>query len=747
MPSHQKLTHWLLIALLLSAAASSVLGPSVVARASARQEAIPLYGLFETAFQVPGSYTNPYDPQQIDVTAQFIAPSGESMQVPAFYMRPYEQTCTADCRAEQLSPSGDPEWRVRFSPNEIGTWVYTIQARAGETVTEVTSGVFEVASSSSPGTIHVGSNPRYFAFDSGAPYFPIGENLGWSWDEEGGIFAYEHWLDSLSAAGANYARVNIDVPWFIGLDWPGPAGNYDEAQPAAWRLDTILQLAEEKGIYLQVVLLWNQAYTDSPAPPVELPDNAQQRPDLNIDWDNNPYNVANGGPLDGPSALFFDETARTLLHQRLRYVVARWGYSSHIFAWEVVDAVDGIIGYTPARAQIWLSDAVAYLRQTDPYHHLITAGARQPDTPISELAPLDFIETRYYQSRPQDESADQVAGTLNALSRISANQPALLNEFSLNPWYQPTADDPTGVHVRNTIWAAALSGSAGSAMTWWWDSYIDRENLYSIFTPLALFCQDIPWNSPGLQPTSPSLSASDPGIYSPLRVNDFNREFLAESPPDTIYRLTTDGVVPPTAQLSAYLYGAANPERSRPQTLMIAPPVDTELRIGVLNVSPNASAVLVVTIDGLEASRVEFSPNTANIQVTIPLSAGEHTVILDNLGQDWLQLDYLEIGAYSAPARVVALADRTLGVAAAWIQHRDYTWDRVASGETAQALTFSLGFSNMPAGSYRVSYWDTLTGTVIGEETITLDNPGTLSLLLPPLTTQLAVHAALFSGR
>jgi hypothetical protein len=713
-------------------------------------EPAQLHEMLELSFPVTREFDNPYDPDEISITASFRPPNGETMVMPGFIMRPYRDACVSGCVAEDPTPDGPPEWRVRFAPSQTGHWTYTVEAHDSEGIRIIRQGAFEVVPSNNPGYVRVGKNPRYFAFDSGAAYFPVGENLAWSWEDGGGLYTYTRWLDELSAAGANYARLNIDVPWFIGLDWPGPAGDYDGAQAAAWRLDTILDMAEARGIYLQLVLIWSQSFSNYAASPLTVPANVS-RPDTSADWSDNPYNAANGGLLSAPSAIFSDAEARALLRQRLRYIVARWGYSPNVFAWEVVDDIDGIMGYAPTRASPWLQDLVSYLREIDPYDHLITAGARQPGTAVWDLADLDFIQARYYEEAPPtDEPPDEITSALAVLSAALAQTdgPVLMTEFSLNRWREPTDDDPTGVHVRNMVWAAALSGSAGGAMTWWWDTYVDRENLYSIFDPLALFSRDVPWNSARLEPIPVNLMARGPFVYGAMRVDDFNRDFPGESPPDIVYRLTADGAIPPTSQMSSTLYGQFNAERSRPQTFIIAPPVDTELRIHVASVSSTAPAMLVVIIDGIEVARVDFRPDSQDTLVTVPITAGEHMVVLDNLGSDWLQLGYLEVAQYRTPARALALADRNLGIVVAWLHHRDYTWQSVANAVSLTPLNFDLRIPDMPPGVYRVTFWDTITGNVIGDESVTIgdDSGGVLRVSPPPIVSQLAVRAFRIAG-
>src|SRR5262249_6619781 len=147
--------------------------------------------------------------------------------VPGFWMQPYQQTCNQDCTLEILKPQGQPSWRVRFSPNQVGHWSYIIQAReAGQAGHLVTQGNFNVSQSKRPGQIRVGKNRHYFAYDNGSAYFPVGSNLGWSWSGANGTLGYQNWLKKLHDVGANYGRLYVSVPWFIGLDWKTPVGDY-----------------------------------------------------------------------------------------------------------------------------------------------------------------------------------------------------------------------------------------------------------------------------------------------------------------------------------------------------------------------------------------------------------------------------------------------------------------------------------------------------------------------------------------
>ncbi len=709
---------------------------------------IPLYGLFEATLPVNSAdVKNVYDPSEINVTVRFTSPSNRAIQVAAFWMQPYQQTCKQACEEEQLSATGTPGWRVRFTTDEAGNWSYIAQqSNAGGPSQPLAQGQFTVVPSKAAGFIRIGKNRRYFGYDNGTPYFPVGPNLGWSWSGAQGTLGYQAWLKKLHDVGANFGRLFIDVPWFIALDWDGPVGDYTAAQQDGWKLDTILQTAEEQGIALQIVLVWNQGFTSYAGLPVNPPD-TPQRPDTKADWSTNPYNFMRGGPFNTPVLFFSSPQGMELLQRRLRYVVARWGYSTSVFAWEMIDSLDRVVAITPDIAGDWLKTSVSYLRQIDPYKHLISAGVR--DSTKADLlskAVLDFNQVRFYQRRPIEAGIDQVAGTLNLLSSSldGTDRPILMSEFSLNPWFEPTADDPTGVHVRETMWAAALSGSAGSASSWWWDTYIFPQDMTSIFAPLAAFTQGIPWNTGNLQPVDVSIVGDDTIAFQPLKVSGYGGTYGGPKAPDITYRLTPDGVLPPINKASGFLYGVTyNTQLSQPQKYIITPPTDTSLTVSVRKVSEKAPAKLVILIDGKTAGMMTLSARSEPASLTIPISAGEHTVVLDNLGDDYLVIDSLEVASYVAPLRTVALADRTAGIFLAWLQNRDYTWQNAAKNVEAKPATVSLKVNGMPPGLYRLELWDPFTGNVVGQENVTIpgQKDGILTVDLLPISKMLAVRA------
>ena len=741
--------------LVLMMATTIVIGSAVSnseAHTTPQQNSVLAYELLEFDFDVPSDITNPYDPAEADIFVTFVGPDGSTTRVPAFFMEEFEDNCiTSICDVEQLRSTDVQEWRVRFTPTIVGDWAYRISGTINSAAFNGGDGTFSViANADARGFIRVADNDRYFEFDDGTPYFPIGENLGWSWEDGGGIYKYIEWLDELAAVGANYARLNVDVPWFSGIEWTSPPGQYGaQGQRAAYRLDRIFEAAEERGIYLHVSLIWHQAFRQYPGLPVNVP-TSPPRPNISADFDNHPYNSIQGGNLSGAGDILFNTLAQSWLQRRMRYMMARYAYSPAVFSWEIIDAFDRVAAFVAERDVEWLNPLHNTINEFDPNNHLISVGTRAYVPTIQNSNVADFAQITLYQRRPIEPTEDQVQLTFSSLAAVIANsdQPVLINEFSLNPWFEPAADDPSGVHIRNTIWAGIINGAAGSPMSYWWDTYIDTQNLYHILAPVSGFATGIQWNQLDLQPTEPSLIVNEDTPYEPLLIDDFNQQFLSASPDSMVYRLTADGANPPTELMSSYLYGQRfNTTNARAEVFVVNTPVNTTMSVRVRGVSPSASARLEITIDGTIALSIDLSPGTDATTFTIPLAAGAHEVTLNNTGDDWLQLESIEIADYRAPLRVFAIADKDVGTALVWIHHREYSWESIAGEQFITPQQATLVLTDMPVGEYRVEFWDTATGNVLGEDYILVEDravPMTIELL--PIDSQLALRVLRIAG-
>jgi len=425
-------------------------------------------------------------------------PSGREVVVPAFYTRDYSLTVVDG--ESLLEPKGEPSWKLRFAAAEPGehTLVVAAKDRSGEARSEPVA--FTATPSDSPGYVRVSTkDPRYFAFDNGTPYFAVGENVC-TWRK--GVADYDTWLPRLGAVGGNYARIWMWGHCF-GIEWGRP-GHY--RLDHAWALDHALGLAEEHGIYVKLCL---EAWRGFGGPRSFVRDGVLH-----------PYAKRNGGPCEREMDVFTDPEARRMFRNRLRYVVARWGCSTHILAWEFWNEINCVWGYRGRSQDMidWSAEMAACLRKTDPWRHLVvnSLGSFQLDDRLWKLPGIDFAQVHGYWhptlAASKEMGKDMAELVPHWIAKIRGfGKPALFAEYGLvNPtWgHSPRADEDTeGVHLHNGLWSSTMAEAAGTAMLWWWGNYVDPNDLYGRFGSVARYVKGVPWTTAGFRPVQAKASS------------------------------------------------------------------------------------------------------------------------------------------------------------------------------------------------------------------------------------------------
>ncbi|MEZ4728182.1 MAG: DUF5060 domain-containing protein [Caldilineaceae bacterium] len=460
------------------------------------------YGRLELTLTTAVTVTNPYDPAQIDLRVHFTAPDGQVRTVPAFWMQDFDPVT--------LRPSGEPGWRVRFTPHLPGEWV--AQAELVDQNQRSAQLSFPVAPSDHPGFVRIHpQNPRYFAFADGSLYFPIGLNLGWGGQDVLGD--YTRWFDRLSANGGNVARIWM-ASWSFGIEWNDTGlGDYTNRMKQAWLLDQVFQLAEKRGIYLMLTLINHGAFSTS----------------VNPEWADNPYNAALGGPCSNPLCFVSDPTAKAFFKQRLRYVAARWAYSPNLFAWEWWNEVNWT-GIGDQELGPWIQEMTPVLQAFDPYDHLITNSlANGGFTQLWALPELDFSQQHDYSG---GDLTRTLARDLVRITKIAPDQPLLMGELGYSAGAQETLD---AIHLHIGLWAAPFLGYAGGSLYWWWDTFVDPQNQWPQYKALADFFQ------------GEELAASTPttAVVTP---KDTAQAFLLQSPTRALLWLQSDAYRIPAVQ-------------------------------------------------------------------------------------------------------------------------------------------------------------------------------------------------------
>ncbi|HSV72965.1 MAG TPA: hypothetical protein VLH79_04330 [Chthonomonadales bacterium] len=740
--------------------------PLRVGRVTADRTRLPALETAELTIDLAATYDNPFDPDQIAVDADVRGPGGRRWSVPGFFkvpMRletldspePTRRTGRPEFAGfERLAVAGRPGFRVRFTPRVPGVYRVTVRVQNRGRVARAAPIVLTAGPARTrDGFLGISRrSPRHFAFPDGRPFIPVGLNVCWA----GGpspLAAYEAWFRGLGAAGGNWARL-----WLAfnekGLEWmPAPTpkpgtgtflglGRY--AQDNAWRLDQVVRLARENGLFLMLCFGTYGEFTVGGF----FGEGS---------WVSNPYNAANGGPCARPEDFWTDPKARSLYKRRLRYLVARWGHAPNLFAWQFWNEIPP----TPAQER-WNSEMAAHLKGIDPYGHLVSTTFGSDA--VWRCPNIDFTMTHMYgQAGNTADFTERIVRETRALR--AHPKPYLLAEFGID-WQGPCSRwDPrgTGVNLHNGAWAALLAGGAGTAMNWWWDSYIHPNNLYRILTPVRRFADAVAWTEHRLEPVDGIVVEGDP--RAPETFDDLTVPAEVEwgATPSTVYTVRRDGRVaggPVAATIGSVQRGRAGELHTRLTWRVDMPAAGrATLRLG----SVCTHARLVVRVNGqtrvdrelaagppgegpwksahfLERYGVWVSDYDEDIP--LDLSSGPSEIVVENAAGDWLQIRSLHLPAYRSSrfphVNALGLADDRLLLL--WVHNRDSTWRTDYEGRQPGTLRGLTVTTPAAAGRWAVEWWDTWTGRVVKRETAEARD-GLLRLSPPDFARDLAVRA------
>ena len=185
-------------------------------------EQVPVYEKLELTFDPGREYENPFDPEVVDVTGHFLAPSGEEMTVPGFFYQEYERSQT-DEGFEKLIPVGKPSWKVRFSPTAEGQWRFYVSVRDAKG--ELRSGEERITATAPldpRGLVRTSADdPMYFEFDNGDLFWVDGINMrdgGDHAERQKGTYAFDYFFPRYKAEGLNFVRTWM-AAWWAGIEW------------------------------------------------------------------------------------------------------------------------------------------------------------------------------------------------------------------------------------------------------------------------------------------------------------------------------------------------------------------------------------------------------------------------------------------------------------------------------------------------------------------------------------------------
>jgi hypothetical protein len=526
---------------------------------------VNLFGLYEISFQM-GTYANPYDPAVIDVYAVFTAPDGRTMKVNGFYYEGYrfeEYKGYEKSQAEARSNG----WRVRFTPDQQGSWRFTLHAtdKRGSVSLDSYGGTsfsFSCKGVQNASGFIATANTRYLKRDVVAngrrqsqSFFPVGPNVAWyscksyyNFATPYGIYEYEQRIDSL-AGRANYMRIWLNRQQYLSLygseytqTADGKAPMYFDNtlnQKDAAELDRIIEYAAQKGIAVMPCIFTYGDFKADPKHDGQLDKNP-------ADWRCNPYNTVLG--LKTPADFFTNKEAQRIARNLVRYVVARWGYATNIVAWELWNEISNMDLDKNAFEQYsnnvtrWHNDMAQYIRSNDPFDHPITTSIGYDDKDYLFnliFSNMDIVLEHHYFNVQKAKSKEQISHQLYRISldahKAHPDKPFFIGEygFGSSSSQKYLEKDPHGVDLHNTLWSTLFSGTMGSASFWQWTA-LEKCGIHGIFKPVTTFSKSLPIPSATFEPRTTG-EENTTAKYSVIFPNGIETYYMINAAEDTLY--------------------------------------------------------------------------------------------------------------------------------------------------------------------------------------------------------------------
>lgn len=401
--------------------------------------------------QLNAQWENPYLQEDVALDMLLTSPSGKKLKLPCYY--------------ESGNSGQTSTWKARFAPQETGTYQYALQlSKAGKKIQTTKANTFRTYASTRNGFLHLGDNWA-FRFDNGKPFRGVGENICWESraNDDSKYFKalhempkynYEYLLRALKNHGGNYYRTWISA-FNLPLDWHRnfnsnrykPSDAYYNPS-AIKKIDRMFNLADSLGLYVMLTL---------------GPGN---------------YSTRDGGFSPSTADFFVNPKSKARYKNRLRYFIARWGYSTSVGAWEFFNEVDNV-QYGNRNKPIsadsivtWHDEMSTYLKATDPYQHLITTSISHRDLKgLNSLPNIDFNQKHIYKNTA---SMPKVI----AQYEKEFNKPYVIGEFSYEwDWSKNFDEFPEEMDsdFKRGLWYGLFAPTPVLPMSWWWEYFDNRK--------------------------------------------------------------------------------------------------------------------------------------------------------------------------------------------------------------------------------------------------------------------------------
>lgn len=348
-------------------------------------------------------------------------------------------------------------------------------------------------------------NANYFAFSDGETYLPIGINMinpsGGGKDPESAFAEIEQWMRNLSENGGNYVRIWLSQSFW---DIEEKAGVYSEDK--ARRIDRFVEMARKYRLRIKVTLEHFRSVT--------LAENNQP-------WATKfAYHTSQGGPLDSISQYLTTEAGHKLFLNKVDYYKTRYGADTLFFGWELWNEMNAVKGPEDSTFFAWNEMMLREVKERFP-ENLVMQSLGSFDTdrvrpvyrrmmamPGNEVAQVHRYLDLGAPLPVCHESMDIIcASAVEEILSYELQKPVLLAETgAVEPRHAGPSKyyevDREGILLHDILFAPFFAGSAGTGMSWHWESYVHKNNLWHHYGRFTEAVKDI---DPVKESFTPSL--------------------------------------------------------------------------------------------------------------------------------------------------------------------------------------------------------------------------------------------------
>ena len=418
--------------------------PPLITVTGTSDEPVGKYEKFEITFSLDqAAFTNPYNPDEIDVTADFVSPDEDTITVFGFYDN-YENRDT---------------WKIRFAAPDTGIWSYNIHATDLGGTASTESSTFQVVNNNYNGPLQLSStNSEYLMHHDSTAFYGISVYYPWNVrqnrlddfiDEGGNMFGY--WNSTYDGAGNGGGRYLLESIR-SGL------GRMDQQKAA--RIDQLINWAEQRDAKIMYAI-WAHPFL-----------RVSGQPWSGGEWSaHNPYKE-----IVSVDKFYSDSLAWEYQEHQYRYIIARWGYSRAMGIWEITNEIHGTTGYVQHEheARKWVAKVDSFFKRYDPYQRPTTvsfethANGSVGDT-LGDISNAHYYETQGYPTPYNNNVRNGLWNMANVIEGLGKRhgRAAMFGEAGYYSMFSDVGSEAYTEEFHNALWVSLAKGMASTPF--WWE--------------------------------------------------------------------------------------------------------------------------------------------------------------------------------------------------------------------------------------------------------------------------------------